>query len=83
MPLSLGAAQELAKFICQDETQVAKKYLEAGGGCGAVSIELAKLLRSQDQLHVIEIDPEMCEILKIRLSPYPNVFVHCCSILEC
>lgn len=81
-PLSLGAARELSKFVSQKQTHGEKKYLEAGGGCGAVSIELAKLLGELDHLDVIEIDPAMCELLKIRLSNYPNVSVHCCSILD-
>jgi phospholipid N-methyltransferase len=81
-PLSDGAAQELAKFIGQEQLVVGKRYCEAGGGCGAVSVQLAKKLQSNDHLDVIEIDAEMCELLKLRLSQYPNVTVHCCSILD-
>ena len=79
-PISQAAGQELAKFLGKGE--VGKKYLEAGGGCGAVSICLAQKLRPQDHLDVIEIDPDMCEILKRRLQGYENVSVHCCSILD-
>ena len=79
-PISSAAGQELAKYIRQNVG--GKKYLEAGGGCGAVSIQLADALHKDDHLDVVEIDPEMCKTLKIRLQKYPNVSVYCCSILD-
>jgi phospholipid N-methyltransferase len=80
-PLSEKAAQELATFVGQTSVD-GKKYLEAGGGCGAVSVELAKKLQAADHLDVVEIDAHMCAMLQKRLAPYPNVTVHCCSILD-
>ena len=79
-PLSQAAGLQLARFIGQGN--VGKKYLEAGGGCGAVSICIAQALRPEDRLDVIEIDPEMCALLTKRLQGFGNVRVHCCSILE-
>lgn len=79
-PISSAAGQELAKYLSQSIG--GKKYLEAGGGCGAVSVQLAEALHANDHLDVIEIDPEMYELLKVRLSKYSNVTVHCCSILD-
>lgn len=79
-PFSSSTGQELAKYLSMSSG--GKKYLEAGGGCGAVSIELAKSLHTNDHLDVIEIDPEMYELLKVRLNQYKNVSVHCCSILD-
>lgn len=79
-PLSQAAGLELAKFVGQSGG--GKKYLEAGGGCGAVSVCIARALRPEDSLDVIEIDPEMCAVLKQRLQGYSNVSVHCCSILD-
>lgn len=79
-PISQAAGQELAKFLGQGEA--GKKYLEAGGGCGAVSMCLAQSLRPEDHLDVIEIDPDMAEVLKQRLQKYENISVHCCSILD-
>lgn len=80
-PLSSTAASELVRFVGQ-ESLGGRYYLEAGGGCGAVSIHIAQRLQPNDHLDVIEIDPKMCVILKKRLAPYTNVSVHCCSILE-
>lgn len=80
VPISQAAGVELARFV--GKGAAGKKYLEAGGGCGAVSICLANLLRPEDHLDVIEIDSEMCEILKKRLHGYSNVSIHCCSILD-
>ncbi|OGB86473.1 hypothetical protein A3J41_02865 [candidate division TM6 bacterium RIFCSPHIGHO2_12_FULL_38_8] len=80
-PISDSAGKELAKFVSQPAV-VGKKYLEAGGGCGAVSVQIAEVLHPKDHLDVIEINPEMCEILCKRLQKYKNVSVHCCSILD-
>lgn len=80
-PLSDAAGQELAKFVGRDFVG-GKKYLEAGGGCGAVSEQIAESLSPNDYLDVIEINPEMCKILVKRLKKYLNVCVHCCSILD-
>lgn len=80
-PMSTSVASELAKYIAASQGS-AKRYLEAGGGCGAVSVFLAAALRPEDHLDVIEIDEVMCEMLEQRLMEYPNVSVHCCSILD-
>ncbi|MBP9765225.1 hypothetical protein KBD08_02720 [Candidatus Babeliales bacterium] len=81
-PISQAAGIELAHFVQQDAQIPARRYLEAGGGCGAVSICIAKNLRPQDHLDVIELDPKMCILLKKRLQAYSNVTVYCCSILD-
>lgn len=81
-PISAASGNELAKFVGESVDQASCCYLEAGGGCGAVSVCIAKKLRLQDHLDVIEIDPEMCAILKDRLKDFANVSVHCCSILD-
>lgn len=80
-PMSSSVASELARFVGASKGP-AKRYLEAGGGCGAVSVCLAAALRPEDHLDVIEIDEVMCEMLEQRLQEYPNVSVHCCSILD-
>ncbi len=84
-PLSQSVGIELARFIakvpCHIE-YVGKRYLEAGGGCGATSVCIACAMHLEDHLDVIEIDPEMCEMLKKRLAGFANVSVHCCSILD-
>lgn len=81
-PISEKSGYELAKFVRIVQDDQPRFYLEAGGGCGAVSICIAKSLRPQDHLDVIEIDPTMYDILVERLREYSNVTVHCCSILD-
>lgn len=81
-PMSRKTGFELARFVGTDDEARPHRYLEAGGGCGAVSVCIANKLRTQDHLDVIEIDPKMCEILQERLQSFTNVSVHCCSILD-
>jgi len=84
-PLSKSVGVELARFISNashDENYTGRRFLEAGGGCGATSVCLASVMHPLDHLDVIEIDPEMCIILKKRLAAFSNVTVHCCSILD-
>ena len=84
-PMSHAVGKELVKYVRSyslNETSKGKHYLEAGGGCGAISIAIAQTLRPCDHLDVIEINPHMCRILTERLKSYKNVSVHCCSILD-
>lgn len=82
-PLSSAAAQKLAKFLKEvPDNAEAKNFLEVGGGCGAVSEMLAKSLRPQDTLTVIEICPKLSACLIKRLKGFSNVKVYCCSILD-
>ncbi len=82
-PLSRAAGNQLVDFVVKvDDDSGPACYLEVGGGCGAVSVCIASKLRKQDTLHVIEIDPKMCKLLKERLKKYSNVTVYCCSILD-
>ena len=80
-PISKAAGSQLAKFVGQESVE-GKRYLEAGGGCGAISICIAEKLQPNDWLDVVEINPEMCIILRDRLKGFKNVSVHCCSILD-
>lgn len=84
-PMSQSVGRELVKYLSRlklDEQSSGKYYLEAGGGCGAISVCIAQALRPCDHLDVIEINPDMCLLLKERLKKYTNVAVHCCSILD-
>lgn len=84
-PFTQAVGNELIKYVSKNskqEDEQARYYLEAGGGCGAISICMAQKLRPVDHLDVIEINPELCKILRKRLQDYKNVSVHCCSILD-
>lgn len=84
-PFSEVVGNELVKYIVKSTKNNAlssKIYLEAGGGCGAVSVCIAKKMRECDHLDIVEINPELCKLLRKRLKSYKNVSVHCCSILD-
>lgn len=80
-PLSESVGKEISLFV-KANNEHGKYYLEAGGGCGAITSCVVQKLRSQDHLDVIEINPELCELLQNRFAAYPNVKVHCCSVLD-
>lgn len=84
-PMSQAVGKELVKYVgnmSKQNDDGGKYYLEAGGGCGAISICIAQNLRPCDHLDIVEINPDMCLVLKERLKNYSNVVVHCCSILD-
>lgn len=84
-PMSQIVGKELIKYVKNaglDKESAGNYYLEAGGGCGAVSVCIAQALRPCDHLDVVEINPDMCVVLQERLKEFPNVTVHCCSILD-
>ena len=85
VPMSYIVGKELTKYVdkmSQNSDSSPKYYLEAGGGCGAISVCIAEKLRPCDHLDVIEINPELCVVLSQRLKNYINIKVHCCSILD-
>ena len=78
-PFTESVGDELARYIGSATGQY---YLEVGGGTGAVTLRLIRKLGSNDYLDVVEINPGMCAILKKRFEQWPNVFIHCCSVLD-
>jgi len=58
------------------------KILELGAGTGPITAEIVKKLRPEDHLDVVEIDPDMCEILQEKFDAFPNVSVRCISVFD-
>lgn len=78
-PFSKSVGDELAMYI---GIGAPARYLEAGGGLGAITWRIVKQMRPCDHLDVVEIDPYMCERLKKYFAHHKNVSIHCCSILD-
>lgn len=58
------------------------RYLEIGGGSGALTSHIVKSMHPLDQLDVVESDPKFCSILRDKFNHLPNVAVHEVSILN-
>lgn len=80
-PCSRFVARELGRYVQKGEQ--GKYYLELGCGTGNVTETLAKdVLKENDHLDAIELNPKLAAIAQERLAKYPNVTVHCCSALD-
>jgi phospholipid N-methyltransferase len=85
MPSSADVGEELTRFIVQAQRERpsrALRILEVGAGTGSMTESIISHMRSTDHVDVIEISPEFCEILHKKFDKYPNVSIHCISILD-
>ncbi len=63
------------------------RVLEVGPGVGPITAELVRILRSEDELVLVELNPKFCEILRRRNESWqkdggaPKVEVRCEDIL--
>ncbi len=73
-------AKVLSKINTEDPTP--RRYLEVGAGSGAFTREILKKLRPQDELDIVEIDPEFCRLLREMCFDLPNVRVYDQSITD-
>lgn len=81
-PSSSYTGEELCSFISQDSVRPGLRILEIGGGYGNISEIIGGQMLEQDHLDVIEINPELCNKIEMRVSGCKNVTVQCCSILD-
>lgn len=58
------------------------RYLEVGGGSGALTRPIVTHLRPQDWLDIVECDPKFCIELRAQFAHLNNVAVHEISILD-
>jgi phospholipid N-methyltransferase len=85
-PCSSFVADEISKHIetiAMGEANRPLRILEAGGGCGALTLDIEKRLNHIDKpyiLDVIEIDPAYCEILSEKFSHNPQIRIHCVDV---
>lgn len=83
-PCSVFVAYEIIKYVAQNNQQ-ALRVLEVGGGSGALTRELEKVLTNKKVdyiLDVIEIDPEYSALLQKRFAHNKNITIYCKNVLE-
>jgi phosphatidylethanolamine/phosphatidyl-N-methylethanolamine N-methyltransferase len=68
-----------AQFFQQ---QTPKRYLEVGGGSGALTSQLVQKITPPHWLDIVEKDPKFCFMLRKKFQHLPNVTIHESSILE-
>lgn len=86
-PSSIGALFPSSRILGQS---IMKKiissqpirYLEIGGGSGALTKHIIKKMRSVDTLDIVEMDSHFCHTLRCKYGHLPNVVVHEASILD-
>lgn len=81
-PLSQGVIDQIVKHLKKRIRLSAVRVLEVGAGIGNVTKSITKLLLPQDQLDIVEINPEYCRFLKERFAHQGNVAIHCLSVIE-
>lgn len=85
MPSSAGVGEELTRFMVKSQRENPSKplrLLEVGAGTGPMTEVIIAHMRSVDHLDVVEISPDFCAILHRKFDKYPNVSIHCVSILD-
>lgn len=80
LPSSKGLAQKITRYVVCEGTPV--RILEVGAGTGSFSKEIIKKMRPQDTLVLIELDAQLCEVLKEKFGHHKNVQVQCISFLD-
>lgn len=79
---SEATGNELVRFL--KEHKGAKRILELGPGEGGTTKVLCQHLGPQDQLDLVEIDPEFCVDLqkKFDKKKYPNLKIYCMDVVK-
>lgn len=81
-PLSQAVIDQIVKHLEKRIRLKSVRILEVGAGIGNVTKSIAKLLLPQDQLDIVEINPEYCQFLEKRFDRHENVSIHCLSITD-
>ncbi len=88
-PKQMGAALPSTPFLAKKITKYIRgskrqgtKILEVGAGTGVFTQELARLLKKDDVLDVVEIDSDLCILLREKFCGYKNIKIHNVSILD-
>lgn len=87
-PQEIGAIAEsssrLAKVITQlvPKTSPPKRILEVGAGTGVFTRKLVEKLGPDDHFDVVELMPELCEVLHEKFDNIQNVEIFCGDILK-
>lgn len=79
-PSSKNLGNEITDYIKTGKNPV--NIIEVGPGTGVMTEAIAKKLKPHDKFDVIEYNPQFVEVLKERFKAYPNIHVHCVSIID-
>ena len=80
-PTSDRVAQELIEPLLH--TSSPRRILEVGAGTGPVTDAIVAVIAPEDHVDVLEIDPQLCALLKDRFADHPEqVNVHCVAAQE-
>jgi phosphatidylethanolamine/phosphatidyl-N-methylethanolamine N-methyltransferase len=87
-PQEVGAIAPSSKFLGEAITKYIKSYqepinvIEVGPGTGVFTKIIAAKLKPKDRLDVIEFNQQFVDVLKVKFKNYPNVTIHCASIID-
>lgn len=87
-PAVTGAIAPSSKYLGYSISEQIKskghplKVIEVGPGTGAFTKIIADKLSPEDQLDVIEYNPEFVKVLEEKFKDYKNVHIHCVSIID-
>ncbi len=81
LPSSYRLGQKMTR-MAPDLSKGERRYLEVGGGSGALTRHLVKKLGPADTLDIVEMDPQFCKALREKFGHLPNVTIHEISILD-
>lgn len=80
-PTSDHVAKELIQPLLK--TSSPRRILEVGAGTGPVTDAIVAAIGSEDHVDVLEIDPQLCSLLKERFIDHAQqVHVHCVAAQE-
>lgn len=79
-PSSKYLGYAISKYIENKDNPI--KVIEVGPGTGAFTKIIADKLKPQDQLDVVEYNPEFVKLLKKKFDSYNNVDIQCTSITD-
>jgi len=80
IPSSSFLSSTIVKKIEKKDNPI--KILEVGAGTGAFTEKIVQKMGDQDLLDVIELDSNLCDILRKKFGTHKNVKIHCLSILD-
>ncbi len=82
VPSSQALAELITKYSSTDLVVGKRKILEVGAGTGVFTEKLVRNLKKGDILDVVELDEQMCCILRKKFQNYHNVRIYNISILD-
>lgn len=87
-PMTTGSIMPSSPFLSEAITSKIQhqkdpiKILEVGAGTGSFTEKIIEKMKESDQFDVIEIDKELCQLLKNKFGFHKNVHIHQLSLLD-